>query len=87
MFSDELLDDLPVLQRMVDDKQFEQIREFEHKYKMRLDYFGFGQALELCKAIGTAYHDGQPEMQLKHTQAPIESLRVIAIELNDTKGQ
>lgn len=81
MFRDELESDIPHLREMLDNQSFEEIRLFAHKYKMRLDYFGYQEELELCKQIVSDQKEGRLESQASKTRNLIQDLEEIAQKL------
>jgi hypothetical protein len=55
MFTRELADDIPRLRGYVEKKDHRHIRDFAHKYNMRLTFLGHSEALACCNRITEAY--------------------------------
>lgn len=83
IFRDELYRDIPILKRLIDNADTAAIRQFAHKYKMRLTYFEEWEALEYCREIVRCYDEGLTDPLLKRAAGLTGSLTGILNHLEN----
>jgi HPt (histidine-containing phosphotransfer) domain-containing protein len=83
MFAEELKSDIPKLLRYHQNNDFVSFFNFAHKYKMRLTYFNYPEALLICNTIEQLYVVKNYESILETAIRLIEILETIQKELND----
>ena len=78
LFYSELTNDIPQLEKYYKQGDIGSIKNFAHKYKMRLAYFEFEKALEYCVAVDTiSYENNKGEF--------VSSFEGLLFELNSIK--
>ena len=83
IFKAELKVDIKTLSNLILVNDFEAIKAFAHKYKMRLTYFKYNNALNLCTQIEFSYKESDFKGLISIAKALHEVLNKTLIELTD----
>lgn len=83
LFKSELIDDITTLNGLIETEDFIAIKEFTHKYKMRLTYFKYDEALSLCKQIEQIDEQKESDLAINKANEFLSVLHKIQIELKD----
>jgi 5'-deoxynucleotidase YfbR-like HD superfamily hydrolase len=83
MFAEELKLDIPKLLTFQQNNDFESFYKFAHKYKMRLTYFEYHHALNVCNNIEQLYTVRNYTTILEYSKDLIVILKDIQNELHD----
>ena len=66
LFYSELKEDLVEFRRLIDQESLSMLYAFAHKYKVRLEYFGYTACYELCLGVERYYKEEEKQVLLNH---------------------